>query len=120
MTSSTRSPATLGHVLIVDDDLLVRETMRDYIEHLGYMVRDVGCAEAWLLVQARVRFTTIRTVFARFARARKCGAAMQAGSHHAPPLRLNPLINATSAHRAIARGDHAAVENTIAMRCQTL
>jgi putative two-component system response regulator len=43
------SPATdkgvnLGRVLIVDDDLLVRETMRDYIEHIGYAVRDVGSA----------------------------------------------------------------------------
>ena len=45
MSQSTRSPAILGHVLIVDDDLLVRETMRDYVEHLGYAVRDVGSAE---------------------------------------------------------------------------
>jgi putative two-component system response regulator len=41
---STRNPIALGRVLIVDDDLLVRETMRDYIAHLGYAVRDVGCA----------------------------------------------------------------------------
>jgi putative two-component system response regulator len=53
VTSSTRSPATLGHVLIVDDDLLVRETMRDYIEHLGYAVRDVGSAEEALIEIAK-------------------------------------------------------------------
>jgi putative two-component system response regulator len=41
----TRSLPTLGRVLIVDDDLLVRETMRDYIAHIGYAVRDVGSAE---------------------------------------------------------------------------
>jgi len=41
----TRSPTTLGCVLIVDDDPRVRETMRDYVEHFGYSVRDVGCAE---------------------------------------------------------------------------
>jgi cyclic di-GMP phosphodiesterase len=53
VTSSTRSPATLGHVLIVDDDLLVRETMRDYIEHLGYAVRDVGSAAEALIEIAK-------------------------------------------------------------------
>jgi putative two-component system response regulator len=41
---SARNPIALGRVLIVDDDLLVRETMRDYIEHIGYAVRDVGSA----------------------------------------------------------------------------
>jgi putative two-component system response regulator len=45
VSPSTRTPAGLGRVLIVDDDLRVRETMRDYIEHLGYAVRDVSCAE---------------------------------------------------------------------------
>ena len=45
MSQSTRSPATLGRLLIVDDDLRVRETMRDYIEHLGYVVRDASCAQ---------------------------------------------------------------------------
>jgi putative two-component system response regulator len=35
-------------VLIVDDDPLVRETMRDYVEHLGYSVRDAASAEAAL------------------------------------------------------------------------
>jgi response regulator RpfG family c-di-GMP phosphodiesterase len=42
---STRNPAARGRVLIVDDDVLVRETMHDYIEHLGYAVRDVEFAE---------------------------------------------------------------------------
>lgn len=45
MSQSTRSPAALGRVLIVDDDLRVRETMRDYVEHLGYSVRDASSAE---------------------------------------------------------------------------
>ena len=53
MISSTRSPATLGKMLIVDDDLLVRETMRDGIEHLGYAVRDVGSAEEALIEIAK-------------------------------------------------------------------
>jgi len=39
----------VGRILIVDDDLLVRETMRDYIEHIGYAVRDVGSAEEALI-----------------------------------------------------------------------
>jgi putative two-component system response regulator len=38
-----------GRILIVDDDPLVRETMRDYVAHLGYDVRDVGCAEEALV-----------------------------------------------------------------------
>jgi len=37
-----------ARVLIVDDDALVRETMRDYVEHLGYSVRDAASAEAAL------------------------------------------------------------------------
>jgi cyclic di-GMP phosphodiesterase len=45
VSQSTRSPAALGRVLIVDDDLRVRETMRDYVEHLGYSVRDASSAE---------------------------------------------------------------------------
>jgi putative two-component system response regulator len=45
VSQSTRNSTALGHVLIVDDDLLVRETMRDYVEALGYAVRDVGSAE---------------------------------------------------------------------------
>jgi putative two-component system response regulator len=34
-----------ARILIVDDDPLVRETMRDYVEHLGYSVRDAASAE---------------------------------------------------------------------------
>jgi putative two-component system response regulator len=34
-----------ARILIVDDDPLVRETMRDYVEHLGYSVRDAPSAE---------------------------------------------------------------------------
>jgi cyclic di-GMP phosphodiesterase len=45
MSPFPRSPVTLGRVLVVDDDLLVRETMRDYMEHMGYAVRDAGSAE---------------------------------------------------------------------------
>jgi len=45
VSQSTRGLSTLGRVLIVDDDLRVRETMRDYVEHLGYAVRDASCAE---------------------------------------------------------------------------
>jgi putative two-component system response regulator len=37
-----------ARILIVDDDPLVRETMRDYVEHLGYAVRDAPSAEAAL------------------------------------------------------------------------
>lgn len=44
MSPSIHSAVALGRILIVDDDLLVRETMRDYIEHIGYAVRDVGSA----------------------------------------------------------------------------
>jgi putative two-component system response regulator len=40
-------------VLIVDDHALVRETMRDYVEHLGYRVCDVGSAEEALAQIAR-------------------------------------------------------------------
>lgn len=39
-----------ARVLIVDDDALVRETMRDYVEHLGYEVRDTASAEEALEV----------------------------------------------------------------------
>ena len=53
MTPSTQNPAALGRVLIVDDDLLVRETMRDYIAHLGYAVRDVGSAAEALIEIAK-------------------------------------------------------------------
>jgi putative two-component system response regulator len=53
MTPSTRSLVALGRVLIVDDDLLVRETMRDYIEHIGYTVRDVASAAEALAEIAR-------------------------------------------------------------------
>ena len=45
MSQLTRSPAARGRVLVVDDDRLVRETMRDYVAHLGYAVRDAGSAE---------------------------------------------------------------------------
>lgn len=34
-----------ARILIVDDDPLVRETIRDYVEHLGYRVRDASSAE---------------------------------------------------------------------------
>jgi putative two-component system response regulator len=34
-----------ARILIVDDDPLVRDTMRDYVEHLGYTVRGAGSAE---------------------------------------------------------------------------
>ena len=34
-----------ARILIVDDDPLVRDTMRDYVEHLGYGVRDAASAE---------------------------------------------------------------------------
>lgn len=44
MSQSTHTPVSLGRILIVDDDLLVRETMRDCIEHIGYSVHDVGSA----------------------------------------------------------------------------
>ncbi len=39
-------------VLIVDDDAMVRETMREYVEELGYDVREAGCAEDALAVIA--------------------------------------------------------------------
>jgi len=42
-----------ARVLIVDDDALVRDTMRDYVEHLGYVVRDVASAEEALAEIAR-------------------------------------------------------------------
>jgi putative two-component system response regulator len=44
--------AAAGRVLIVDDDTLVRETMRDYMEHLGYSVRDAESAESALQLLA--------------------------------------------------------------------
>jgi putative two-component system response regulator len=44
---------TPGRILIVDDDPLVRETMRDYVEHLGYQVTDAGSAEEALPIIAR-------------------------------------------------------------------
>jgi putative two-component system response regulator len=53
VTASTHSPVALGRILIVDDDLMVRETMRDYIAHLGYAVRDVGSAAEALTEIAR-------------------------------------------------------------------
>jgi len=42
-----------ARILIVDDDPLVRETMRDYVEHMGYAVRDAGSAEEALTTIAR-------------------------------------------------------------------
>lgn len=42
-----------ARILIVDDDALVRETMRDYIEHLAYAVREAGSAEEALEEIAR-------------------------------------------------------------------
>ena len=41
-----------ARILIVDDDPLVRETMRDYVEHLGYAVRDAESAEEALSLVA--------------------------------------------------------------------
>src|SRR5439155_5754104 len=40
----------LARILIVDDDPLVRETIRDYVEHLGYQVRDAASAEDALML----------------------------------------------------------------------
>ena len=34
-----------ARVLIVDDDPVVRETIRDSVEHLGYATREAGSAE---------------------------------------------------------------------------
>ena len=42
-----------ARILIVDDDPLVRETMRDYVEHLGYRVRDASSAEDALMLIAQ-------------------------------------------------------------------
>ncbi|MBI4013551.1 MAG: response regulator [Candidatus Rokubacteria bacterium] len=39
------APATRARVLIVDDDRVVRETIRDSVEHLGYATREAGSAE---------------------------------------------------------------------------
>ncbi len=39
------APATRARVLIVDDDPVVRETIRDSVEHLGYATREAGSAE---------------------------------------------------------------------------
>jgi putative two-component system response regulator len=41
-----------GRILVVDDDVLVRETMREYIEDLGYRVGDAGSAEEALALIA--------------------------------------------------------------------
>jgi len=38
-------PAARARVLIVDDDPIVRETIRDSVEHLGYATREAGSAE---------------------------------------------------------------------------
>jgi putative two-component system response regulator len=42
-----------ARLLIVDDDPLVRETMREYVEHLGYRVREAGSGEEALLELGR-------------------------------------------------------------------
>jgi putative two-component system response regulator len=47
--------AASARILIVDDDPLVRETMRDYVEHLGYDVRDAGSAEEALVEIGRAQ-----------------------------------------------------------------
>jgi putative two-component system response regulator len=39
------APAARARVLIVDDDPVVRETIRDSVEHLGYATREAGSAE---------------------------------------------------------------------------
>jgi putative two-component system response regulator len=52
-TTDEAEPPASGRVLIVDDDLRVRETIRDYVEHLGYTVRDASCAEEALTEIAR-------------------------------------------------------------------
>lgn len=39
------SPTPRARVLIVDDDEVVRETIRDSVEHLGYATRQAGSAE---------------------------------------------------------------------------
>lgn len=42
-----------ARLLIVDDDPLVRETMREYVEHLGYRVREAGSGEEALVELGR-------------------------------------------------------------------
>lgn len=39
------APPARARVLIVDDDPVVRETIRDSVEHLGYATREAGSAE---------------------------------------------------------------------------
>jgi putative two-component system response regulator len=39
------SAPSRARVLIVDDDAVVRETIRDSVEHLGYVTREAGSAE---------------------------------------------------------------------------
>jgi putative two-component system response regulator len=42
---TTTATASRARVLIVDDDPVVRETIRDSVEHLGYATREAGSAE---------------------------------------------------------------------------
>jgi putative two-component system response regulator len=39
------TPLQRARILIVDDDTVVRETIRDSVEHLGYATREAGSAE---------------------------------------------------------------------------
>jgi putative two-component system response regulator len=39
------TPPQRARILIVDDDTVVRETIRDSVEHLGYATREAGSAE---------------------------------------------------------------------------
>ncbi len=39
------TPPSRARILIVDDDVIVRETIRDSVEHLGYATREAGSAE---------------------------------------------------------------------------
>ncbi|HEV8676310.1 MAG TPA: HD domain-containing phosphohydrolase [Methylomirabilota bacterium] len=39
------TPPQRARILIVDDDAIVRETIRDSVEHLGYATREAGSAE---------------------------------------------------------------------------
>jgi putative two-component system response regulator len=39
------APPSRARILIVDDDPVVRETIRDSVEHLGYATREAGSAE---------------------------------------------------------------------------
>jgi putative two-component system response regulator len=43
--SPVSAPPARARVLIVDDDPVVRETIRDSVEHLGYATREAGSAE---------------------------------------------------------------------------